>query len=243
VARNLIEIKIDTSQIEALQSRLSEIDPAKLGETLVTTLNQVASETYDLARNSITAGINLQDGYIRDRIQLEKATRNRPVAEIVAPAEKKLMTGLGHYGAMVLEQGTRWSTEDGIERRYKIGPWPYWEPRKGDPGRGFDEGEKARGVSVEVRRGSRKEMRGVFTIPGKEHDDGSPVLFIGTGRPGKGVMDRKRKESRQGVEALYGPSVYQLFRFTANKIAAEVTDNLEQAVIEAAEREFEGILR
>lgn len=238
----LFEIKLNVSEIEALQKRLGDIDPKSLGADIVETLNRVTRSTYDLARNTMISVINLDDPYLRSRMAVREATPSKPQAEIVAYGDKKMTTGLGHYGALQDVQSARWSEEDGIDRGYKIGAWPNWEPRLGDSGRGIDSGDKQAGFRVEVKRGSQKKMPGAFTIPGKEHSDGSPVLFFGTGRPGQGKMDRKRKQSRQGVEALYGPSVYQLFSTAARNIADQVADDLEAAIIEAAERELAKVI-
>lgn len=239
----LFEVKLNVSEIEALRDRLGQIDPASFGTDIVQALNAVTRETYELARRTMISTINLDDPYVRSRMQVREATPAKPSAEIVAFGDRKMMTGLGHYGALQLGQSARWDEEDGIAKGYKIGPWPLWEPRKGDSGRGLDSGEKQAGFQVEVKRGSQKRMPGAFTIPGKVHSDGSPVLFLGTGRPGQGKMDRKRKESRQGVTALHGPSVYQLFSTAARTIADETADNLEAAIIAAAERELEKVIR
>ena len=239
----LFEVKLNVSEIEALRDRLGEVDSVAFGTDIVDSLNKVTRETYDLARRTMTAAINLDDPYVRSRMKVNEATPGKPKAEIVAYGDRKLMTGLGHYGALQLGQNTRWDEEDGIAKGYKIGPWPKWEPRTGDAGRGLDAGEKQAGFQVEVKRGNQKRMPGAFTIPGKVHSDGSPVLFFGTGRPGQGKMDRKRKQSRQGVEALHGPSVYQLFATAARNIADETADNLEAAIIAAAERELEKVIR
>lgn len=239
----LFSININVSEIEALRDRLGDLDPAAFGYEIVSTLNRVTSETYDLARTRMIAGINLDDQYVQSRMQVRPATNAKPIAEIVALGDRKMMTGLGHYGALQLGRDTRWETEDGPSMGYKIGPWPRWEPRRGDPGRNLSAGEKQDGFQVEVKRGNQKRMPRAFTIPGKQHSDGSPVLFYGTGKPGRGKMDRNRKQSRQGVESLYGPSVYQLFRYTADRIYEGVTDNLEASIVEAAERELQRAIK
>lgn len=239
----IFQIKLNLSEIEALRDKLGKVDPASLGTDVVQALNEVTLRTYDLARRTMIATINLDDPYVQSRMQVREATPGKPTAEIVAFGDRKMMTGLGHYGALQLGQNARWDEEDGIAKGFKIGPWPLWEPRKGDMGRGLDRGEKQAGFQVEVKRGSQKRMPGAFTIPGKTHSDGSPVLFLGTGRPGMGKLDRNRKQSRQGVTALHGPSVYQLFATAARTIAEETADNLEAAIIAAAERELEKVMK
>ncbi len=240
---SIFDIKLDMSGVEGLATALSQVSSEDLGKAIVETLNDVGEGTYDLARGKMMAGINLTDDYLRSRMEFRKATQESPKVEIIAKGGNPFVTGLGHYGALQEAKDTRWETEDGPDMGYKIGPWPKWEPRRGDPARGLEPGEKAAGVSVEVKRGNRKVLKSAFTIPGKVHSDGSPVLFVGKGVPGKGKMDRNRAESRQGVESLYGPSVYQLFRFTANNIQGEVAQDLERAIVERAESEFLKVLK
>lgn len=237
---SMFNVKVDVNEIEALADRLGAIDAQGLSHVIVDTLNQVGEETFVLARRRMTAQINLSEEYVGSRMVFNKATTSGrvPSAEIIAKGQNTFLTGLGHYGALQESREARWSMEDGKAKGYNIGPWPKWEERKGDPGRGIDSGEKQAGVSVEVTRGSRKMMGNAFTIPGKKHSDGSPVVFVGKGVPGKGVMDRKRRESRQAVRALYGPSVYQLFRAAASDLSDDVTDNLEQAIVAGVEYEI-----
>lgn len=236
-------IKLNVSEIEALSDRMGDIDPDAFGADIVQALNVVTRETYEIARRAMIETINLDDPYVRSRMRVREATPGKPQAEIVAFGDRKMMTGLGHYGALQLGQNARWDEQDGIDKGYKIGPWPKWEPRRGDSGRGLDSGEKQAGFQVEVKRGAQKKMPGAFTIPGKTHTDGSPVLFFGTGAPGRGIMDRKRKESRQGVTALHGPSVYQLFSTAARNIEDSTAESLQAAIIAAAEREIQKVIR
>lgn len=243
--QRIFDVKIDVAQIEALKDRLGQIDPSELGKALVETLNEVTEQTYDLSRKHILSSVNLDDPYIRSRIEVKPATSVSPKAEIVATGEGKMTTGLGHYGPYQLRQGVNWTNSRIQAMGKKIGPWPNWELREGDSGRGISAGEKQAGVTVSVKPGSRKKVKGqVFTIPGIDHIDGSPVLFRGTGETGGGrsKMDRGRKAPRQKAEALYGPSVYQLFATAAKEIYSDVADNLERAVLERAEKEILKVL-
>lgn len=232
------DIKLDMSEIEALQGRLGAIRAEDLGRAVVETINRITNETYELARGRMIKTINLDDAYVRSRMQVREASAGKPIAEIVAQGGNPFLTGLGHYGALQEVKASKWDKEDGLERGRKIGPWPKWEDRKGDADRGIDAGDKQAGFSVAVTRGSRKTMRSVFTIPGKKHNDGSPVLFVGTGVGGSGKMDRNRKQSRQGVKALHGPSVYQLFKTVGAAIRDDVGDELERAIVDRVEEEL-----
>ncbi|MEN9317356.1 MAG: hypothetical protein RIS35_3749 [Pseudomonadota bacterium] len=242
--RNLFAIKVDATAVNELAQRLGEISSESLGERLVDTVNEVAKSAYELSRDTITADMNLTDSYIRRRMELREATKARPTAEIIASGARVDITGLGHYGALQLSKTARWSESDGAERGIAVGPWPLWEPRRGDPARRIGPGEKAAGIRVEVRRGNAKPIRRAFTIPGIVHtSDGSPVVFEGTGAPGRLKEGEKRKTPRQGVQALYGPSVYQLFRVAAGRIEDRVSGELRDAVLEEASRTFEDLMR
>ncbi len=95
---------------------------------------------------------------------------------------------------------------------------------KGDPARGISSGEKAAGLSVEVVQGSRKPIAHGFTMPGKKDKAGNLLVF---------TRDRGGK-----VKSRTGPSVYQLFRVAGALIEEQVADNLQDAVMDAAETEF-----
>ena len=243
--QRIFDVKVDVGQIEALKERLGRVDPAELGKALVETLNEVTEKTYALSRKHIMASVNLDDPYIQSRIEVKLATSSAPKAEIVATGEGKMTTGLGHYGPYQLSQGVNWTNSRIQAMGRKIGPWPAWELRTGDSGRGIGIGEKQAGLTVSVKPGSRKKVKGqIFTIPGIDHVDGSPVMFRGTGEAGGGrsKMDRGRKAPRQKAEALYGPSVYQLFATAAKEIYSDVGDDLERAILERAEKEILKVL-
>jgi hypothetical protein len=217
MARNLIAIKLDASKVEGLGEKLAAFDADKLGSALVDTLNEVTNETYDLSRKTILRGINLEKGYIDDKFTVEKATAKKPEASITANGE---LTNLSRYGAVRYTQ-----------------PVKHPNRAKGDPGRGYAKGQKADGMAAEVTRGVPKSVGKKFVIPGKTDSSGNLIVFRGTGRTGAG-RDPRRKTQRQGVQAVLGPSVYQLFRETAGMLQDEIADNLEAAIANRAEKEF-----
>lgn len=229
MARLFFDIKIDPGQVEALAAKLGQINPERLGVELVKTLNEVANDTYTLSRKEITRGINLDQGYVDEKIRLEKASASDPRASIVADAKNSWMTNLSHYGAMLRTQAVKHPAR-----------------AKGDPGRGISRGQKMRSMDAEVVRGGRKSIGKKFILPGINDSRGNPIVFRGTGRPGtpKSPQDKgTRNTPRQGVQAVLGPSVYQLFRVTAENIQDRVSDDLERAIVETAEREFLKALR
>lgn len=238
--RSAFSITIDAAAVEQLADKLGDVDSSALGARLVETVNDVAESAYDLSRRTITTDINLTDAYVQRRMELRKATASKPVAEIVAPFGKKNLTNLSHYGAQVGEtKAVNWTNERIIAEVFggeeKFGPWPGWTRRTGTRHMGIEEGRKAYKMVAEVTRGKRVSIGKKFTLPGKRDTEGNPLVFERTGPGGK--------SGKGSIQALYGPSVYQLFRVAAERIEERVTDDLRDAVVEAAERAFEEALR
>lgn len=209
---------------------LNKLSPEELGATMVVELNRVGKDAYELSRKTILRGVGLSDAYVSAKMETREATKTQPSFEITAARRKGFETGLGHYGAMALSKRVRWP--DPIEGM-GIGPYPWgqYTPRKSD--------ERPAGASVEVVRGARKNVLNAFSIPGKVDSEGSPILFVGRGgRSGSKVenTDRQgRKVGRQKIRRLLGPAVYQLFRTTIPLVRDEIEQDLEAAVVRAAE--------
>jgi hypothetical protein len=225
----IFNVKLDASQIEELADSLGQFDADALGQRLVETVNDVADRTYDLARRSILSGINLDRDYLESRFEVVHATGKKPVAEIVTPVRgKSAFSNLSRYGAVRFMQ-----------------PVKHPERAQGDPGRKFPVGQKAGVMAAEVTRGDVKSVGKKFVIPSIKDRSGNPIVFRGLGVPGtpKNPRDKgRRKTPRQAIEPVLGPSVYQLFRFTAGQIQERVMDDLESAVVEMARKEFEKAL-
>lgn len=233
--QNAFSIKLDSSRLDASIKNLASLDPEAFGKAIVATLNQVADETYVLSRQKMIAGINLTGDYVKRRMEVEHATAKTPTASIIAPTRDKsgkpLETNISHYGAVRFTQSVKHPSRS-----------------KGDTGRGYSKGQKAAGAAAEVTRGSSTSIGKKFAIVKDgallKDSEGNAVLFQGTGRPGKGSAKGKpRKTPRQGVKAVLGPSVYQLFRFTAENIYKQVGEDLEEAIVATAQREFEKVLK
>lgn len=229
-------IKIDTSGLDNFTKALSRISPESIGEAMVDTVNEAADRTFLLARETMLSGINMTDAYIVRKMERKKATKASPSAEIIAPATRKKgrtnpFTNLSHYDAQQLTKPVNWTNERiAAERGPKaFGKWRKWTPRDGDAKRGIDAGEKAHKLSVEVIRGARKNVAKTFTLPGLRDNDGNPLVF-------------QRKDGGR-IDALLGPSVFQLFRVAAGKIEDTVSEDLRDAVIRTAERELEKVLK
>ena len=216
----VFDVKLDTSEVDSLAASLAGADPAELGKAIVVTLNRVANETYDLSRQKMLRGINLSKTYVERKMEVKEATSAAPTATIRAEGTE---TNISHYGAVRFTQ-----------------PVKHPNRVKGDPVRGYSKGLKADGAAAEVARGGAQSIGKKFVIikgGGLIKDsEGSPIVFRGTGKPGRG--GGKRQTPRQGVEPVLGPAVYQLFRFTAEQIYKDVGDNLERAIVETAQREL-----
>lgn len=240
---NIFSIKLDLSQVDAFAQTLANLQPDELAPLLIGKLNEVAGNAYKLSRFTITNSVNLTDNYVGRRIELVEASEGRGLkAEIVASGDRKLMTNLSHYGAMQGTQPVEWSNERIRGMGKKFAPWPGWEMRRGDEARGISVGSKLGKMSAEVTRGSRKSIGRKFTIPGKEDREGNLLVFEATGAPGRGKRDRNRIRPRGGVRALYGPSVYQLFRTAATRISDDVGVELQQAIADEAAKQFNRII-
>jgi hypothetical protein len=231
-------IKIEMGQVEALGQKLANVSAERIGDVVVASLNEVVHETYDLARQKMTAGINLKDQYVQRQMSVEEATKSRPVAEITA---KGVVTGISHYGAMQDPQKVSYTNEYILQKFGKFSKWPGWPERTGAPSKGIPVGQKVGKMSARVGSAT-KSIGKKFVIPKLKDTEGNSMVFRGLGKPGRGVMDRNRKQSRQAVERVLGPSVYQLFRFAAEELQGEVADNLEQRLVEEAVRVFEEAL-
>jgi hypothetical protein len=218
---------------------LAKLDSVGLGDQLVKATNEAADNAYQLSRKAITNAVNLKLGYVDRKVQLKPASKGKPRAEIVANGD---ITMLSHYGSMWRSKENRWNDPP---PGWKIGLGRFrYTPRVNE--------DKEAGASVEVKSGARKEMPGAFTITknGKvvEDREGNPLLFIQrSGTKGQGsktdTTRLPRKAGRAKVQALVGPSVYQLFRTAAQAIEGEVRDDLEARVLRVATEEFEKVLK
>ena len=242
MARTAFSIKVDLAGVLALADRLGDVNPDKLGERLITTVNNVADSTYKLSRDTITTEVNLTDAYVRGRMELRPATKSKPVAEIVGRSGKGDYTTLSHYGAETgATKPVNWDNARIISEVFggkeRFRPWAGWARRTGDPRKGIEEGRKQYKMTAEVTRGSRKSIGKKFTLPGpkKVDSEGNPIVFKNIGPGGR--------DGKGSVERVLGPSVYQLFRTAATSIEDRVGNDLRDAVIEAAESAFEDALR
>ena len=208
------QIEIDVSRLSRLDGQLAQLSEAGFGEAAVEVVNRVADQAYDLAVPRMTQRINLTPEYVRDRFVIEKA--NNPAD----PRARVVALG-GKAHTTILAR---------YNARQLMQPTQSLKGRKGDALRGIPAGQKASGISVEVTRGANKGMGNVFFMPLRNGN-------------GMGVFMRMG-EGRKNYRHLYGPSVYQLFRYTLNHgLVDEVAQDFERQLGDEAERLLQKALR
>ncbi|QRQ86252.1 phage tail protein [Cupriavidus oxalaticus] len=199
-------VTVETATLKEVADSLSHLDGATLGRAAMTAVNQVALKAFSDAKGKMNAGINLPDSYIDDRMAFEQAMDPaKPVARILARARNTTLT---QYGAQQMTRVVKYPNDSfkagamGKNPR-KAGALFPWKLRVGNAARGIPVGMKQDGISVEVKRGSRKPVTSV-------------KAFFVRGRNGNLlVMSRKAGTSgkrRGDLKSHYSLSVYQLFR-------------------------------
>jgi hypothetical protein len=228
----LFSVKVDTRALDSLSDRLAHLTPEQIGALMVDAINETVDSAYELSRKTILKGINLTDGYVQQKMQVEHATPKNPTATITAFGGSKYTTSLSHYGAMQNTKAVTWNNTriQALKNFTGFSKWPGWTRRTGNAPLGVAADQKVAGKSVEVVRGQRKQMGPIFSIPGKKDSEGNLLLFrnqeaLGPVKGGK-------------LKVLEGPSVYQLFRTAATSIHDQVEGDLEKSVVDAAEREL-----
>lgn len=202
MAAGRFEIRITTEEVQALADRLGSIDEGTLGLAAMQGVNAVAERTYSTARRKMLSGIGLSESYVDERMKLELATVPiNPTAFITA---RYRHTTLGTYGAKQLVQAVK-----------------HPKRSKGDARLGIAPGSKSAGISVEVTRGSRKPISYAFFMP----------MRAGNTLGGNGMgMFKRTGDGPKDYEAMYGPSVYQLFRATVSGIYEDIETDLRTTI-------------
>lgn len=221
----MFNVTIDMGPVTLLAEGLSRITPEQIENVLVGAVNASVDSAYELSRKTMLGGINLTDDYVQQHMSVEHATPGTPTATITAFGGKGQTTSLSHYGAMQEVKAVNWTTQRILAAGHTLADkWPGWVARKGDDQRGIAAGKKTAGQSVEVTRGGRKPVEHGFTMPGKRDREGNLLVF---------TRDKNGK-----IKSRTGPSVYQLFRVAGARIEDQVADDLQSAIVEAAENQF-----
>lgn len=228
-------ITVDASKLPGMAALFDKLAPEELGKRMAGAINAVTEQTYDLARENITSMVGLTDNYIRRKMEVKYATAQLPQATIRADGTRKdAHTNLSEYGAMTSSTDVNWSNERIAAMGVKFGKWPGWVRRTGNKGIGVAVGKKATGTSVEVKRGARKRITSKPGFQVGKFKDGSKNAM---------VFERIGKGKNSKIKAMYGPSVYQLFRTASGNIQEQVSDNLYDAVSEVAGKAMKEIFQ
>lgn len=184
-----LSVTINAEDLFAAAAGLDRYDGAALNALLTRAVHETAAAFDSKTRRAMNAGLNLSDGYISSRLDLDTVA-GVPRATLTAAGPGRPsrfgLTIVGHYAP---EQVTAAA------------------PRAaGDPKRGIGAGRKSIGVSVEVTRGQRKPIAGAFTMTlNKGTINGDKV--------GVFVRDPGAAKPRH----LYGVSPYSAFRAQINE--------------------------
>ena len=209
--RKVFTIGVDP--VSLLVNDLGNMDPRTLARAMTQALNETAERTYDIARERISAGVNLDDAYLRRRMEVEPASASGLTATIVAKGDYTKLTRLASYNAQMV-----------IVPRAGAG-------KSRNTGRlGIPQGRKQVGVNVAVVRGVEKEVQGGFMLKLREGSQQGEKY---------GVFIREGGKKKH----LYGPSVYQLFRWQAPRLANDTADDLEQTLIARVGDQMKDLLK
>lgn len=192
-------IRINVAEIEAAAAALGKVDGAALQAAATRAVNETTRKFGTKSKKLMNFGINLTDAYVSGRMALVEApVSSNPQASITARGD---LTILGHYAPVIL-----------------VAPVASGRKVRGDPKRGIPAGFKARGVSVEVTRGARKEIEGAFTLTLKR---GIEAGFQ------DGVFIREGGR----LKHLYGVAPYSLFRATVDAQQQILADDLADELL------------
>jgi hypothetical protein len=204
VAARDFSVKFGFDELNGLAESLGKISDDSLAQAAVESLNVIVDNTYELARDRMLKDINLSESYVKRKMFVTPASRQKLEASITAPTSSNSRdvnnTPLGRYDAKPV-------TVPATSKRVKQGP-----------GRmGIPLGSKQRGVTVRVLKSQVNTdfvPRG-FLLP----------LRRGTEAGGNGLGVFARDRSGR-LRHRYGPSPYQLFAFQADRLTGEVGDAL-----------------
>ena len=212
---NTANVKFDVREVERLAKDLSKLSGETIGAVTVTALNQAIDSAYELSRERMNAGINLDDPYLKRFMEVRPATAGRPVATLTTEGRQ---TRLAKFSPTTMT------------RAAKSPP----ERLKGNPGLGIARGLRPNAVTVAVGKGSRKTVKDsrVFMNPGIRDTSGTPLVMR--------RLDGQTRNGKDRLEALLGPTPYQLFAYQMTPVSLSAEEDLEtrlvQGVVEAIEK-------
>lgn len=214
-------LKVDIAEVEGLGATLGRLSGEAVGTASVSALNTVVDSTYDLARQRMSASVNLDDAYLRRKMTVAKATLQKPQASITAFGGQEFQTPLSRYPSSIV-LAPRTTTGHRLNNRKR----PYTGGLK------LPEGSKQKAVQVSVnRQGAGATLLYAFMQP----------LRAGGEAGGNGLGIFIRDETGKKTHR-YGPAVYQLFKTQIPNIEGEVGDDLEAELLKAVEDQIQKAL-
>lgn len=219
-------LSIKAPDLESLAGDISKLSGDAIGKAVVATLNESVDNAYDFARKRVTNGVNLRDSYVRRKMSVQHATAQKPEASITAQGTG---TPLSEYGRVQKERQVNWTNQKILSMGKKFGKWPGWTQRRGNAGIGIEADRKADGQSVNVT-GQRVGFQHAFSLAGKRDGDGNLLMF-------------SRNPGTSKLRVLYGPAVYQLFKYqlAEGQFLEETRDLLAVNLEEAIDKELQRI--
>jgi len=211
-------IKIDVTKVEGLAERLGKLTGAEIAAASVTALNSATESAYDLARQRMVSSVNLDDPYIRTKMDVTPATLQKPKASIVAFGNKPFVTPLSRYPNQLILAPRKTTGH-----QYNNKKRPYTGGLK------LPEGMRQKAVQVSVsRQGGGATLLYAFMQPLKAGGV--------SGGNGFGIFARDRSGKKLH---RYGPAVYQMFKTLLPTIEGEVGDDLSTKLLDEVEAEIQ----
>lgn len=224
-------VDIDVVGIEKVSKSLLKITTKSLDEASVRAVNSVAENAYELARQHMIDNINLSDAYIQSQMTLSHAVEGRPEATITAHRRGKRGTTLSpSYGAKATSEAVRWPNGSFKAGAYGINPRKpgkslSWKERTGNERLGIAAGQKASGFDVSVKRNSTAHFG--HSASGNHY---SFLIWIDRGGYWLSVTRARWNHGKGSLEALRGPSPWQLFRAVIPVISGDIEQDLNERI-------------
>lgn len=144
-----------------------DLDSFDVGSELASFVSEKAGQFADRTLKGMVRNIALSEGYVKSKMTVEAATKQRLRAVITTEGS---LVVLGHYNPRV-------TTRPAVRRGNRTS--------KGDASRGVPPGQVASGVRVTVKPGSPKELPGAFTMRLRRGTDQGDTLGVFTRQGGK----------------------------------------------------------
>ena len=192
--------------IKGLDHVKKNLNPQIYSSALAGSINDLSKAVITETSQQIKQRYSISTARVKPNIKITaRATKTRPRAEIIF---KRRPPGLQHYKPVEI-------TMAGIKRTMG---------KHGVVARKMKRSKSTRGVSVEVKRGEKKTVKGAFlaTMP----------------HGGVGIWRIKRGE-KKGLKRLYGPSIGGMFTAIGGKDIAQkiIDERIEKVFMRQVERQ------